>query len=70
MAEPRRTRITRNRRLWKLGTTQLIITLVIIVVINIVARRLHLGWGGSIVLCAVVAFGWPFVAAWWRERKR
>ena len=70
MSQPERTRISRDRRLWRLGTRQMIITLVLIVVINVAARRLGLGFGGSIVLCAVVAFAWPFVATWWARRRR
>ncbi|HIZ34892.1 MAG TPA: hypothetical protein H9815_03870 [Candidatus Ruania gallistercoris] len=70
MSQPDRTRISRDRRLWRLGTRQMIITLVLILLINIVARRLGLGFGGSIVLCAVVAFAWPFAVTWWHRRRR
>lgn len=70
MTQQQRSRITRDRRLWRLGTRQMIVTLVLIVLINLAARRLGLGFGGSIVLCALVAFSWPFVATWWARRKR
>ncbi|WP_147917493.1 hypothetical protein [Ruania zhangjianzhongii] len=70
MSQPERSRIGRDRRLWRLGTRQMIITLVLILIINLVARRMGLGFGGSIVLCAAVAFSWPFVATWWSRRRR
>lgn len=70
MSQPERTRISRDRRLWRLGTRQMIITLVLILIINIVARRMGLGFGGSIALCAAVAFAWPFLATWWSRRRR
>ncbi|WP_022916343.1 hypothetical protein [Ruania albidiflava] len=70
MSQPERTRISRDRRLWRLGTRQMLITLALIVLINLAARRLGLGFAGSIVLCAVVAFTWPFVATWWARRRR
>lgn len=70
MSQPERTRISRDRRLWRLGTRQMLITLALIVLINFAARRLGLGFGGSIVLCAAVAFAWPFVATWWVRRRR
>ncbi|SEE10779.1 hypothetical protein [Ruania alba] len=70
MSAQDRPRVHRDRRLWRLGTRQMIITLVLIVLINLVAYRLRLGWTGSIILCAVVAFSWPFVATWWSRRKR
>ena len=70
VTEPERTRISRDRRLWRLGTRQMIVTLVLIVLINLAARRLGLGFGGSILLCAAVAFAWPFVATWWSRRRR
>lgn len=69
MSQQERGRITRNRRLWRLGTRQMIVTLVLIVIINLAARRLGLGFGGSIVLCALVAFCWPFIATWWSRRR-
>ena len=70
MSQPERTRISRDRRLWRLGTRQMIITLVLILIINLVARRMGLGFGGSILLCAGVAFAWPFLATWWSRRRR
>ncbi|CAM3278220.1 hypothetical protein OCAE111667_01330 [Occultella aeris] len=63
-------RMARSRKLWHLGMQQMIVTVVIIIVLNVVARRLGLGWGGSIAMCAAIAFSWPFVAAWWNGRRR
>ncbi|TDE92571.1 hypothetical protein EXU48_13575 [Occultella glacieicola] len=62
--------MARSRTLWHLGMRQMIVTVVIIIVLNVVARRLGLGWGGSIVMCAAIAFAWPFAAAWWNARRR
>ncbi|UFU08231.1 hypothetical protein [Ruania halotolerans] len=70
MSSQGRPPVHRDRRLWRLGTKQMIITLVLIVLINLLAHRLHLGWTGSILLCAAVAFSWPFVATWWSRRQR
>lgn len=70
MTQQQRSRISRDRRLWRLGTRQMIVTLVLILLINVAAHRLGLGFGGSIVLCAVVAFSWPFIATWWARHRR
>ncbi|WP_159622491.1 hypothetical protein [Ruania rhizosphaerae] len=70
MSSPQRPRVHRDRRLWRLGTKQMLITLAVILLINLIAYRLGLGWGGTLVLCALIAFSWPFVATWWHRRRR
>src|SRR5699024_11751432 len=70
VTEPEHTRISRDRRLWRLETRQMIMILVLLGLVNWAARRLGCGFGGSILLCAAVAFAWPFVATWWSRRRR
>ncbi|UFU04501.1 hypothetical protein LQF12_08010 [Ruania suaedae] len=69
-SSPQRPGIHRDRRLWRMGTKQMLITLGVILLINLVAYRLGLGFGGTLVLCALIAFSWPFVATWWNRRRR
>ncbi|WP_144016788.1 hypothetical protein [Beutenbergia cavernae] len=57
-----------NRALFRLGATQMVLTIVVVIVLNVVARRLGLNFWGSVALCAVVALAWPFVAARFRRR--
>ena len=58
-----------NRALWHLGVRQMLVTVALVIVLNVVARRMGLNLTGSIVLCAALALAWPFLATWWRRRR-
>ena len=61
-------RIGSSRPLWRLGLRQMVVTVVVVIVLNLIARRLGLSFTGGIVLCAAVALAWPFLSSRWRRR--